>query len=204
MKVKSATMKKILFYCFVSVYTSSLFAQTETINGISFFYPGYLHEQPITDQVTARVLLAMMTQFKTSAEADFGSNIYFSGLAHLSVRNYYNMNRRVERGRRTEKNSADYISLSAQLMSTPVAFYDDQCKCIDFEGEPVYRGEREKGDAMSGMIFGLSWGIQRYLFKRLTLDFNLGPAYSTYLKSPLLQTNLTFLVWLGKREENYW
>jgi hypothetical protein len=197
-------MKKMLLCLLVFIQVKSLKAQTETINGISFFYPGYLHERPITDQITTRVLLAMMTQFKTSAEADFGSNIYFSGLAHLSVRNYYNMNRRVDRGRRTEKNSADYISLGAQLMSTPVAFFDDQCNCLDFEGDPVYRGEREKGDAMSGMIIGASWGIQRYLFKRVTIDFNIGPAYSTYLKSPLLQSNLTLLVWLGKREENYW
>ena len=76
-------MKKMLLCLFVFIQVNSLKAQTETINGISFFYPGYLHERPITDQITTRVLLAMMTQFKTSAEADLGRNIYFSGLKSI-------------------------------------------------------------------------------------------------------------------------
>lgn len=197
-------MRKLLLCLFVFIQAKSLKAQTESITGISLFLPGFFHETPLTDQITGRLLLSMMAQFKTSAETELGSNIYFSGLANLSLRNYYNMNRRVERGRQTERNSADYITANIKFISMPVAFYDNECNCLDFEGEPIYRGEREKEDAIRGMMYGISWGIQRFIAKRVSFDFNLGPAYSTYKKSPVLQAGLTLIIWPGKREENYW
>jgi hypothetical protein len=197
-------MKKLLICFLLFIQIKSLKAQTESITGISLFLPGFFHEMPLTDQITGRLLLSMMAQFKTSAETDLGSNIYFSGLANLSLRNYYNMNRRVERGRQTERNSADYITANIKFISMPVAFYDNECNCLDFEGEPIYRGEREKEDAIRGMMYGISWGIQRFIAKKVSFDFNLGPAYSTYKKSPVLQAGLTLIIWPGKREENYW
>jgi hypothetical protein len=179
-------------------------AQTETVNGISFFIPGYFHERPITDQLTTRLLLGVLPQFQSSVEVQDGLNGYLSGVAQLSVRNYYNMMRRVERGRKTERNSANYLTASVQLISSPVGFYDDACNCVDFAGDPVYRGEREKDEAMRGMIFGVNWGLQRFLFDRVTVDLNIGPAYSTFLKSPLLQSNISLVVWLGAKQRNDW
>jgi hypothetical protein len=197
-------LKIVLIFGFLSFTFTSSQAQTETVNGISFFIPGYFHERPITDQITTRILLGILPQFQSSVEVTDGRNGYLSGVAHLSVRNYYNMMRRVERGRKTERNSANYLTASVQLISSPVGFYDDECNCVDFAGDPVYRGEREKDEAMRGMIFGVNWGLQRFLFNRVTVDLNIGPAYSTFLKSPLLQSNISLVVWLGAREKNDW
>lgn len=196
--------KKYLLWVVLAIISGSVCAQTQTVNGISFFIPGYFHERPITDQITTRILLGVLPQFQSSVEVADGRNGYLSGVAHLSVRNYYNMMRRVERGRKTERNSANYLTASVQLISSPVGFYDDACKCVDFAGDPVYRGEREKDEAMRGMIFGVDWGLQRFLFDRVTIDLNIGPAYSTFLKSPLLQSNMSLVVWLGARQKNEW
>ena len=197
-------LKIVLISWVLSIACSTSHAQTETVNGISFFIPGYFHERPITDQITTRILLGVLPQFQSSVETTDARNGYLSGVAHLSVRNYYNMMRRVERGRKTERNSANYLTASVQLISSPVGFYDDACNCVDFPGDPVYRGEREKDEAMRGMIFGVNWGLQRFLFDRVTVDVSVGPAYSTFFKSPLLQSNISLVVWLGAKERNNW
>jgi hypothetical protein len=196
--------KKYLLWVALTILSGHIRAQVETVNGISFFIPGYFHERPISDQITTRILLGVLPQFQSSVEVQDGLNGYLSGVAHLSVRNYYNMIRRVERGRKTERNSANYLTASVQLISSPVGFYDDACNCVDFPGDPVYRGEREMDEAMRGMVFGVNWGLQRFLFDRVTIDLNIGPAYSTFLKSPLLQSNISLVVWLGAREKNQW
>jgi hypothetical protein len=197
-------LKIVLISWVLSIASTTSHAQTVTVNGISFFIPGYFHERPVTDQITTRILLGVLPQFQSSVEVQDGLNAYLSGVALLSVRNYYNMMRRVERGRKTDRNSANYLTASVQLISSPVGFYDDACNCVDFPGDPVYRGEREKDEAMRGMIFGVNWGLQRFLFDRVTIDLNIGPAYSTFFKSPLLQSNISLVVWLGAREKNEW
>jgi hypothetical protein len=53
---------KYLFIILLSVLSLKSECQTEHINGISLFFPGYLHEIPIFNQLTARLQLGIMPQ----------------------------------------------------------------------------------------------------------------------------------------------
>ena len=137
-------------------------------------------------------------------QKDIGINAYLSGLASLSLRNYYNLKKRENRGKKTELNSANYFSIALQYITPPVVFFDDECNCIDFEGDPILRAENEKENIMQGILLGVNWGIQRHFNRKLSLDINLGPAYSTKKKELTFLTNLTLIVWLNQNKDAYW
>ena len=195
---------KYLFIILLSVLSLKSECQTEHINGISLFFPGYLHELPIFNQLTARLQLGIMPQIQQSKNIETGINGYLSGLASFSFRNYYNLNSRQNRGKNTSLNSADYVSIMIQYITPPVVFYDNACKCIDFEGDRISRAEEEKEDIMQGLLLGVNWGIQRNFSQKFSVDLNVGPAYSLKSKDFTFLANLTLLIFLNQNSNNYW
>jgi hypothetical protein len=79
---------------------------------------------------------------------------------NLQYRYYYNLNKRMEKGKNISNNSANYIALSGSIQS----------------GKPII-GDLEFNEGYFGAV-GPVWGLQRYYGAGFKLDLNLGAGYS--------------------------
>ena len=172
------------------------------ITKATFFAPGISYEKRVGkfQALVGQAFLA--TAFAFSYSSSFGSNFYYSIDPALSLqyRYYYNKNKRVAKGKRTEKNSLNYVSAmtetsySKNSISSSYLTEDDR--------RPLYS-------------FGIAWGFQRNYPKHFSLDLNIGGGYiyasSTtpdYLGQPIKVnagrfttiSGLTLGFWLNKKK----
>lgn len=152
---------------------------------LNFLLPGISYEKKIGNYQTLNVGVYMDGIFTDRIESiDRRSHLLLTPTFNVEFRNYYNLNKRIAKGKNTAFNSANYLAA-------------------------LYRGRLSRTSYYSERIFvnqlGAVWGMQRNYPKGFSLDLNGGLAYTFNAKDYyyydaielVLQAKIGF--WLGNR-----
>ena len=188
-------MKKLFYpgiYILLIVTAKTGFAQDEkphlsvsSVLKLNFILPGVSYEQKIGNYSTLNFAAYMDGMISDKIESvNRQSHLFLIPTFNVEFRNYYNMNKRDAKGKRTALNSANYIA-------------------------PVYLSRYSHTSLYSDRILvhqvGAVWGMQRNYPKGFSLDLNGGMVYTFkannyYYYDPIelvLQAKLGF--WLGHK-----
>ncbi|HSP12717.1 MAG TPA: hypothetical protein VLO29_09340, partial [Salegentibacter sp.] len=124
---------------------------------LNILAPGLEYEYGLTNSTTLD--LRAGTGFAYWKSSYFGEDFGVYPLFNVQYRSYYNLQKRLEKGRNISNNSANYLALSGVIQS----------------GKPII-GNLEYNEAYFGVI-GPVWGLQRYYGSGFKLDLNLGAGY---------------------------
>lgn len=163
-------MKANIFLCQALLCFSSICFGQDTIKvevsdlvKINFLYPGVSYEKRISKSqtlyVNAYVLIA-----PSGLISEFGSpdGVYIAPDLTLQYRYYYNGLKRYKNGKRTDKNSMNYMGMLYDV------FYSDM---------PVTQWTKEPRARLVHTA-GLVWGMQRNYAKHFSLGLDLGPGFT--------------------------
>ena len=155
-------MKKLLLlsFCFLSFLSINAQDQASVEDGllsINILTPGLEYEYKLTNSTTLD--LRAGTGFAYWKNTYFGEDFGIYPIFNVKYRYYYNLKKRLRKGKNIDNNSANYIALSGTLQS----------------GKPIIGG-LEYSEDYFGTI-GPVWGLQRYYDSRFKLDLNLGAGY---------------------------
>jgi len=159
----------ILLACGVFIFSvNSVVAQSENSKYVSnslvklnFFVPGISFEKALGNTTT--LYLSPYFDFLVTDEGEGGGlNFYKAPSLDVDLRNYYNIKRRTEKGRMTDHNNANYLSLKYVLRYTLI--------------------EPNEGYAFLNQA-ALSWGWQHNYSNGIGFDLKLGFRYSFDLES---------------------
>ncbi|WP_127124727.1 hypothetical protein [Pseudoflavitalea rhizosphaerae] len=177
-------------------------ASTENVAAVTFFTPGFSYELKTGQYQTlyATAFMNIAASFFASTETGTESSFYFDPAINLQYRFYYNFEKREQRNRRTEKNSANFFALSGgtvfSKMRMSSSYFEEGSR------RPVYH------------VAGI-WGMQRNMQGRLNMNFYAGLGYrwatSTYPLSDggmgkenhgrlTVPFEIGLGIWLGQRE----
>lgn len=167
--------------CFlILIHCSSIgFAQQATdvtnLTKITFFNPGISREIRIAHLQSIYLQAFMNTSAYFSYSSSLGTDggIYFDPALTAQYRYYYNATKRMEKGKRTEMNSLNYVSGIAETFFTTAA---------------ISNGDVNEDKRRAANRMGLAWGIQRNGSKHFSLDLNLGVGY-VFAKGTRLDIN---------------
>lgn len=162
-------MKKLVFTVIIAALSLGLFAQEDqrfTTEGgifkINIIPLNFSYELATGNQQTITPQVGFHANVMGHDE-----NFYYSVNPVLSVfyRNYYNMEKRVKKGKRTAKNSANYFG--------GMAIYNFSALTTSMN---------EKGDASNFFYIGPMWGIQRNYKSHISLGlyFTMGLAQKRF------------------------
>jgi hypothetical protein len=189
------------------ILTSHVFCQQRTnvdvtrVTKVAFLNPGLSYEDKVGRLQTIYVTAFLATNASYSYSSSLGtySSIYWDPAVMAQYRYYYNAAAREAKGKRTEKNSLNYIGPLVEVTFTKAAMTDES-----------YEEDSRRAVSKIGFV----WGIQRNYFGRFSLDLNLGLGYFftkgteldyNYQLSRISQSaftglgNLTLGIWLNKR-----
>ncbi|RZS74769.1 hypothetical protein EV199_0620 [Pseudobacter ginsenosidimutans] len=166
------TMKPLFPLTLIAVLVMSQFplattaqeASTENVAAVTFLTPGFSYEVKTSQYQTlyASAFMNLAASFSVSSETGTESSFYFDPALALQYRFYYNFGKRVQRNRRTEKNSANFFALSGgtvlSKMRMSSSYFEESSR------RPVYH------------VAGL-WGIQRNMPGRLNMNLSAGLGY---------------------------
>jgi hypothetical protein len=199
--------KPVLSALFLFIGVNS-FSQEESkpeitnVTKINFLDPGVGYEMRIAKNQSLGIHAFMSISAGFGYSSDFGTSSFFylDPALMLQYRYYYNLSRRNRKGKRTDMNSANYIS---PLFET--IFYKVRISGVENTGN-----ERQIINTM-----GLVWGLQRNYKSRFSLDLNMGVGYGFGKKAELdnngkiimtnvsgfgVPINFTLGFWLNKRK----
>jgi hypothetical protein len=159
----------------------------ESVFKVNFLTPGIAYEHPVSKKVSiyAEVNTALYIVKYTVTD---NIRAYITPIFNAQARYYFNAEKRIEKNKRVEKNSMNYVSLYFQK-----------------------NVERDKYFLPSLTKLGVVWGMQRNQPGRLSFDFNIGPGillnkqsinnYYGYYRYPYFTIlgDLKLGIWLGKR-----
>lgn len=148
-------MKRIL-PCLCLLISLTSFAQ-ETSNqfSLNFLMPSLEYETAISKNSTIDAIVGFGFGYHEASYLDkpeYGIYPQFQ----TQYRHYYNLKKRLERGKKTSENSGNYIALSANFSS----------------GDPII-GDMRLNKDYSGFV-GPLWGLQRVYNSNFKLNLNLG------------------------------
>ena len=129
-------------------------AKTVSNHSLSIYTVGasYNYEQTLGGKMTIIAHAGLLMSHMVWSMAGFEYSIN-PGLG-LEARYYYNLDRRKSRGKNTDYNSANYLSLDQYFMFKPVT--------------------SQNMSKTSGYLVAPHWGIRRVYNDRWLLEFNLG------------------------------
>jgi hypothetical protein len=150
-----------------------------SLTKLTFLDPGISREIRIAPLQSVFLQAFMATSAYFSYSSTFGTNggVYFDPAAKAQYRYYYNMEKRVEKEKRTERNSMNYVGGSAQTVFTDGAYTN----------EHVNEDERRPVNTI-----GIIWGLQRNGAKHFSFDLNLGVGYLFGKGTKLDETGLHY------------
>jgi hypothetical protein len=158
-------MKKIiLFLLLLCPVVSSVYAQQVEKNlwSVQAGFPGILinNESRLSEQVALRSEICFTGSYWQSSSSFTGNNSGYAVAPIFSVepRWYYNLQHRAKKGKRTEFNSANYLSLKTSLVPGLT---------ILSRNTTVYQA----------LGFIPTWGITRSLGNRFTFETSVGAGY---------------------------
>jgi hypothetical protein len=148
---------------------------------INFLAPGLEYERGLNESMTLNINTSM--GFEIGYNSITGLNTYLYPSLGLQARKYYNLDKRIEKGKNTAFNSGNFIALSA-FGSTP----------------SILNNENRVNEASYGI--GPVWGMQRNYKSGFNLTLALGAGYTKNhfgesKVAPLAGLNLGFLI--GRR-----
>jgi len=164
-----STNKPILFALLFFTSADS-FSQEESkpeitnVTKITFLSPGLSYEQRIAKNQSINIQGFMSISAGFSSSSSLGTNSYFylDPALMLQYRYYYNLAKRENKGKRTEMNSANYVSPIFETV-----FYKVRISDVEYTGK----------DRTAINTLGLAWGLQRNYKWRFSLDLNMGVGY---------------------------
>ncbi|MBY0479503.1 MAG: DUF3575 domain-containing protein [Chitinophagaceae bacterium] len=159
---------------------------TKNVLSVTFLDPGIAFETSLSNHFTAK--------FRTGITGTFQRNyvvpnqqyaVFVRSFISASGRYYYNFKKRTEKGKNTDRNSANYIAVLGIYGFSSFT-----------ENDPIYLIESTRQ-----INAGVVWGMQRNYKNRFSLDLNLGVGY---LGTPVtnnfgLMGEFTLGIWLGKK-----
>ena len=132
------------------------------VTKLTFFGPGISYEKRIGkfQTLTAQAVLSPEIYIGYSSALGNMSRIDVYPALELQYKYYYNVAKRITKEKRTEMNSANYLSAL-----TEIYFYKD----------PISANRDE--DIRSSKVIGMAWGLQRNYQSRFSLDMGFGLGY---------------------------
>lgn len=154
-------MKKLLLLSFCFFTFSSINAQNQPsvedgLFSVNILTPGLEYEYGLTNSTTLDLSVGSGFAYR---KGTFGEGFGVYPVFGVQYRYYYNLNKRLEKGKNISNNSGNYIALSGTVQG----------------GKPII-GDLEFTEGYFGVI-GPVWGLQRYYGAGFKLDLNLGAGY---------------------------
>lgn len=154
-------MKKLLLlsFCLCSFLTLSAQDQPSVEDGllsINILTPGLEYEYGLSKATTLDLRAGSGFAYRKGM---FGEGYGVYPIFNVQYRYYYNLGKRLGKGKNIANNSANYLALSGAIQS----------------GKPII-GDLEHNEGFFGVI-GPVWGLQRYYGAGFKLDINLGWGY---------------------------
>ena len=155
-------MKKFLLISFCFFTFSSINAQNQPsvedgLFSVNILTPGLEYELGLTSSTTLDLRVGSGFAYR---KGTFGEGFGVFPVFNVQYRHYYNLEKRLEKGKNISDNSGNYIALSGAVQS----------------GKPII-GDLEYTEGYFGVI-GPVWGLQRYYGSGFKLDLNLGGGYA--------------------------
>ncbi|PRX45265.1 DUF3575 domain-containing protein [Salegentibacter salegens] len=155
-------MKKLLLLSFCLFTFSSINAQDQAsvedgLLSINILTPGLEYEYGLTNSTTLDLRAGSAFGYRDNSY--FGEDFGIYPTFNVQYRYYYNLEKRLNKGKNIKNNSANYIALSGSVQS----------------GKPII-GDLEYSEGYFGTV-GPVWGLQRYYGSGFKLDLNLGAGY---------------------------
>jgi hypothetical protein len=154
---------KTLFTTLSFLFTFTLFAQDVTVTpsitslqaNLGAIY--LVHEKGLSDDITLRLEAGIRQQFHYTSPETLASYYGLRPILGVGARHYYNLNKRAEKGKRTENNSGNFVGIIAQYRP-------------DFF---VYNSN-ENINASNYVDATAQWGIRRQIGRRFDFEFTAG------------------------------
>jgi len=165
MRINKPFLAALLFFISVNSFSQEESKPEITnVTKITFLDPGLGYEKRIAKNQSVNIQGFMNISAGFNSSSSFGTSSYFylDPALMLQYRYYYNLLNRESKGKRTEMNSANYISPIFQTVFYKVRLSDAQ-----------YTGK----DRTMINTLGLVWGFQRNYRSRFSLDLNMGVGY---------------------------
>lgn len=176
-------MKKILLSLFLLCGSISFAQETTHQFSLNFLIPSAEYELAVSKNATVDAVLGLGFGYHDASyleEPEYGIYPYLE----LQYRYFYNFDKRMQKGKKTSENSANYIAAVGLISS----------------GEPII-GNMQLDNGYSGFV-GPAWGLQRVYNSNFKLNLTLGLGYGfnngdSYL-APRISIQLGFK--LGKEK----
>ncbi|MCI9846883.1 DUF3575 domain-containing protein [Flavobacterium pectinovorum] len=156
--------KAYLFVLFSVLFTNVVQAQDEAPVAvaknqfkINLLLPGFVYEHGFDTKNTLYSEVSIGLGFSSNSN---NSNFAFFPNINEQFRHYYNLEKRAAKGKRTARNSGNYLAFNA---------------IYNFESISTNKDYRE---AVPSFTVGALWGLQRTYKGRFNLEFNIGPGVS--------------------------
>jgi len=121
---------------------------------INMLLPGFVYEHGFDAKNTLYSEASLGFGFSTNSN---NSNFTIFPNINEQFRHYYNLEKRATKGKRTARNSGNFLALNAIYNFESISTNDD------------YR------EAVPSFTLGALWGLQRTYKGRFNLEFNIGP-----------------------------
>lgn len=121
---------------------------------INLLLPGFVYEHGFDAKNTLYSEVSTGLGFSINS---VNSNFAFFPNVNEQFRHYYNLEKRAAKGKRTARNSGNYLAVNAIYNFESISTNDD------------YR------EAAPSFTVGVLWGLQRTYKGRFNLEFNIGP-----------------------------
>ncbi|MDA6071806.1 DUF3575 domain-containing protein [Flavobacterium sp. AC] len=157
-------MKKNYLFLFLSIlFINAVQAQDEAAIAvekhqfkINMLLPGFAYEYGFDSKNTLYSELSIGAGYSYNGFYD-ESNFYIFPMINEQFRHYYNLEKRAQKGKRTARNSGNYLALNA---------------LYNFKSISSNEKYRELDPSFTIAVL---WGLQRTYKGRFNLDFNIGP-----------------------------
>lgn len=123
---------------------------------INVLFPGFVYEHGFSEKNT---LYSEATVGLGTSHSDYyaESDTYVAIGITEQFRHYYNLQKRANKGKRTERNSGNYLAFNATYYTKPIA------------------GDKAYFNYVPSSTVAVIWGLQRTYKKRFNLEFSAGP-----------------------------
>lgn len=122
---------------------------------INLLFPGFVYEHGFSEENTLYSEASLGFGYKYSDYYD-KSDTYIVPIITEQFRHYYNLEKRANKGKRTERNSGNYLALNASYFFKPLS------------------GDTEYFSYVPSSTVAAVWGLQRTYKGRFNLEFNIG------------------------------
>lgn len=155
MKKLLLTLSALFLICTMSAQSHKNVVENQF--SVNFLLPGVVYESGISENATLATELTIGFAYRESAFFGDGFGIYPIG--RFQYRNYYNFERRLNKGKRISGNTGNYLAPTFAIQSGRAIVGD-----LDFSS-----------DYIAGL--GLVYGLQRTAPKGFQFRFEAGPSY---------------------------